>query len=63
MMRYSLQRSFISEMEGAPFKCLFWNASDTVVKLEDVFLKYTDLVIIICYIMTTTTNAKKLTAI
>ena len=30
---YLLQGSFISKIEWLPFKCLFWNASDSIVKL------------------------------
>ena len=49
-------------MERAPFKCLFWNANDLIVKLmvsiERGILCDTDLAIKICQIMTTTTNAE-----
>ena len=27
------QRRFTSEMEWAPFKCLFWNVNDSVLKV------------------------------
>ena len=29
----SKQRSFISQMEWAPFKCLFWNTNDSIANL------------------------------
>ena len=38
-----MQGSFTSEMEWSPFKCLFWNANDLIVKLV-VSLWY-----ILCY--------------
>ena len=45
-------------MEGVLFKCLFWNANNSIVKT--VFLCDTDLVIKICQIMTATTSGKNL---
>ena len=48
------QKSFISEIEWAPFKGLFWNANDSIVKLmvwfllHAVFLCDTDLVTKTC---------------
>ena len=43
------QGSFISEMEWAPFKCLFLNVNESVVKLmEAVFLCDADVAVEIC---------------
>ena len=32
-----IQRSFISQMECAPFKCLFWNINDSIANLTISF--------------------------
>ena len=59
------QRTFISKMEWAPFKYLFWNANDSIVKFLGLYFKWCFFVIQtllykICWIMITTTNAENL---
>ena len=59
------QRTFISKMQWAPFKYLFWNANDSIVKFLGLYFKRCFFVIQtllykICWIMITTTNAENL---
>ena len=53
--------SFRSEMEKTPFRCLFWNANYSVVKLKVCkcrFFVIQTLLLKVCEIMTTTTNVE-----
>ena len=47
------KKVFLSDVEWAPFKCLFWNVNDSIVKLmvsitSGYFLCHIDLVINLC---------------